>query len=76
MFQVIAVAIGPAVFFYKNMKPYYKYMFPSMAIDPLEREIWRKVCYSNVCFSSFLCIFLSIIISATHRKTRELGESH
>lgn len=42
-FAVIAVAIGPAVYFYKNMKPFFKYTFPSLKIDPLEKEIWRKV---------------------------------
>lgn len=40
---MIAVAIGPAVYFYKNMKPFFKYTFPSLKIDPLEKEIWRKV---------------------------------
>lgn len=40
---VIAVAIGPAVYFYKNVKPYFKYTFPSLPVDPLEKEIWKKV---------------------------------
>lgn len=42
-YAVIAIAIGPAVYFYKNMKPFFKYTFPSLKIDPLEKEIWRKV---------------------------------
>lgn len=40
---VIAVSIGPAVYFYKNVKPYFKYTFPSLPVDPLEKEIWKKV---------------------------------
>lgn len=40
---VIAVAIGPSVFFYKNLKPFFKYSFPSLSINGLEKEIWRKV---------------------------------
>lgn len=43
---VIAVAIGPSVLFYKNMKPYFKFTFPTLRIDPLEKEVWRKV-YSH-----------------------------
>lgn len=39
---VIAVAIGPSILFYRNMKPYYKYTLPSLNIEPLERDIWRK----------------------------------
>lgn len=43
LLKVIAVAIGSAVYFYKNVKPYFKYTFPSSPVDPLEREIWKKV---------------------------------
>lgn len=56
---VIAVSIGPAVYFYKNVKPYFKYTFPSLPVDPLEKEIWKKVVstcnhlYSTSWFRSF-----------------------
>lgn len=40
---VIAVSIGPSVLFYRNMKPYYKYTLASLPIDPIEKEVWRKV---------------------------------
>lgn len=41
--KVIAVAIDSFVYFYKNMKPYFKYTFPSLVVDPLEKEIWKRV---------------------------------
>lgn len=40
---VVAVSVGPSVLFYRNMKPYFRYTLPSLPIDPLEDEIWRKV---------------------------------
>lgn len=58
---VIAVAIGSAVYFYKNLKPFFKYTFPSLTIDPLEKEIWKKVRTENIhsllhCGPSKLCV--------------------
>lgn len=29
--------------FYRNMKPYFKYTVPSLLIEPLEVEIWKKL---------------------------------
>lgn len=52
---VIAVAIGPSVFFYKNLKPFFKYTFPSLSIDALEKEIWRKVRRSSFFFVNQVC---------------------
>lgn len=40
---VIAVTIGPSVYFYKNMKPYFKFNFPSLAINPLEKDVYLRV---------------------------------
>ncbi|CAD7083571.1 unnamed protein product [Hermetia illucens] len=40
---IIAASIGPDVLFYRNMKPYFKYTLPSLPINPLEIDIWRKL---------------------------------
>lgn len=40
---VLAVAVGPSVLFYRNLKPYYKFTVPSVEIEPLEVDIWRKL---------------------------------
>lgn len=42
-FQVIAVSVGPSILFYRNMKPYFKYTVPSLMIEPLEIELWKKL---------------------------------
>lgn len=41
--SVIAVSVGPTILFYRNMKPYFKYTVPSLMIEPLEIEIWKKL---------------------------------
>ncbi|XP_053676967.1 Bardet-Biedl syndrome 1 protein homolog [Anopheles nili] len=40
---IIAVAVESSVLFYRNMKPYYKYTIPSMTIEPLEVDVWKKL---------------------------------
>ncbi|EAA04615.4 AGAP007459-PA [Anopheles gambiae str. PEST] len=40
---IIAVAVESSVLFYRNMKPYYKYTVPSMTIEPLEIDVWKKL---------------------------------
>ncbi|KAL7021319.1 hypothetical protein ACKWTF_011841 [Chironomus riparius] len=40
---IIAVSVGPSILFYRNMKPYFKYTMPSLMIEPLEEEIWKKL---------------------------------
>ncbi len=39
----IAVASGPCVYVYKNLKPYYKFQLPSMQISETEKEVWTHV---------------------------------
>uniref|UniRef100_A0A182QKI4 Uncharacterized protein n=1 Tax=Anopheles farauti TaxID=69004 RepID=A0A182QKI4_9DIPT len=41
--SVIAVAVASSVLFYRNMKPYYKYTIPSMTVEPLEVDVWKKL---------------------------------
>ncbi|XP_058121914.1 Bardet-Biedl syndrome 1 protein homolog [Anopheles ziemanni] len=40
---IIAVAVESSVLFYRNMKPYYKYTIPSMTVEPLEIDVWKKL---------------------------------
>ncbi|CAO1334828.1 unnamed protein product [Diamesa hyperborea] len=40
---IIAVAVGPSILFYRNMKPYYKFTVPSLAVEALEQDIWKKL---------------------------------
>lgn len=40
---MVAVAVGASVLFYRNMKPYYKWVLPSLPIDETEQDIWRTL---------------------------------
>eukprot|EP00276_Gloeochaete_wittrockiana_P008473 CAMPEP_0184664068 /NCGR_PEP_ID=MMETSP0308-20130426/51076_1 /TAXON_ID=38269 /ORGANISM="Gloeochaete witrockiana, Strain SAG 46.84" /LENGTH=592 /DNA_ID=CAMNT_0027107225 /DNA_START=108 /DNA_END=1886 /DNA_ORIENTATION=+ len=36
----VAVAAGPHIFIYRNLRPYYKFTLPSLEIDRQETEVW------------------------------------
>ncbi|XP_078516912.1 BBSome complex member BBS1 isoform X2 [Lissotriton helveticus] len=38
----IAVASGPFVFIYKNLRPYFKFTIPVMDVNPLEQDLWSQ----------------------------------
>ncbi len=38
----VAVAAGPYVFIYRNLRPYYKFTLPPVDIEAVEAEIWAK----------------------------------
>ncbi|XP_059613859.1 Bardet-Biedl syndrome 1 protein [Phlebotomus argentipes] len=40
---IIAVAVGPSVLFYRNMKPYFKYTLPGLEVESVEHDVWRKL---------------------------------
>ena len=38
----IAVASGPHIYVYKNMRPYFKFTLPVLDINPIEEDLWRQ----------------------------------
>ena len=38
----VAVASGPFVFIYRNLRPYYKFTLPSIPVDEEEDALWEK----------------------------------
>lgn len=39
----VAVASGPYIFIYRNLRPYYKFTLPQVDVDPLEQEVWAAL---------------------------------
>ncbi|KAJ9590443.1 hypothetical protein L9F63_016530 [Diploptera punctata] len=39
----VAVASGPNVYVYKNMRPYFKFALPTIEVNPLEHDLWLEV---------------------------------
>ncbi|KAF6023937.1 BBS1 [Bugula neritina] len=38
----IAVASGPHIFVYKNMRPYFKFTLPVLEVNAVEEDLWRQ----------------------------------
>ncbi|KAM6995825.1 BBSome complex member BBS1 [Passerculus sandwichensis] len=38
----VVVAAGPALFVYRNLRPFFKFALPARAPEPLERELWLQ----------------------------------
>ena len=38
----LAVASGSAVFLFKSLRPYYKYVLPPSQIAQVEKDVWNK----------------------------------
>ncbi|CAD7670021.1 unnamed protein product [Nyctereutes procyonoides] len=39
----LALASGPCVYVYKNLKPYFKFTLPQLPPNPLEQDLWNQV---------------------------------
>ncbi|XP_020513189.1 Bardet-Biedl syndrome 1 protein [Labrus bergylta] len=39
----VAVASGPCIYVYKNMRPYFKFTLPGMDVNTLEQDVWQQV---------------------------------
>lgn len=51
-FLAIAVASGPYIYIYKNLRPYFKFTLPPLEIHPVEQDLWdqaRQVCVFSEC---------------------------
>lgn len=38
----LAVASGPCLYVYKNLRPYFKFTLPGLDPNPLEQEVWQQ----------------------------------
>ena len=39
----VAVAAGPFVFIYRNLRPYYKFSLPALVVDDKEADVWTRL---------------------------------
>ncbi|ELT99525.1 hypothetical protein CAPTEDRAFT_108485, partial [Capitella teleta] len=39
----IAVASGPFIYVYKNLRPYFKFTLPTLSVNPVEQDLWDQV---------------------------------
>ena len=38
----LALASGPCVYVYKNLRPYFKFTLPQLPPNPLEQDLWNQ----------------------------------
>lgn len=38
----VAVASGPFIYVYKNLRPYFKFTLPALEVNALEKEVWDQ----------------------------------
>ncbi|XP_036909195.1 Bardet-Biedl syndrome 1 protein isoform X1 [Sturnira hondurensis] len=38
----LALASGPCVYVYKNLRPYFKFTLPHLPLNPLEQDLWNQ----------------------------------
>uniref|UniRef100_A0A4W6G409 BBSome complex member BBS1 n=1 Tax=Lates calcarifer TaxID=8187 RepID=A0A4W6G409_LATCA len=38
----VAVASGPCVYVYKNLRPYFKFTLPGLEVNSLEQDVWQQ----------------------------------
>ncbi|CAL8284178.1 unnamed protein product [Merluccius merluccius] len=38
----VAVASGPFIYVYKNLRPYFKFTLPGLEVNALEQDVWRQ----------------------------------
>ncbi len=65
----IAVASGPFIYVYKNLRPYFKFTLPSLEVNPLEQDVWSQAkevscsssytlyLHSALCIMSYVSLF-------------------
>eukprot|EP00761_Pharyngomonas_kirbyi_P013648 gb/GECH01013677.1/.p1 GENE.gb/GECH01013677.1/~~gb/GECH01013677.1/.p1 ORF type:complete len:624 (+),score=115.66 gb/GECH01013677.1/:1-1872(+) len=45
---IVAVASGPYLFLYKNMRPHYKFTLPPVGVSSRETKVWRKLHHGRI----------------------------
>jgi Bardet-Biedl syndrome 1 protein len=51
----IAIASGPHIFIYRNLRPYYKFTLPPLQIETLENETWNELKVKIITVSKVYC---------------------
>lgn len=64
----IAIASGPSVLIYKNLKPFYKFNVPTLDVDETENEAWSHAEASQI-DSTQLYAVLSKLTEKVSRKS-------
>ena len=51
----VAVASGPFVYVYKNLRPYFKFALPTLEVNEAEANLWAQARNVSVCVCVCVC---------------------
>eukprot|EP00640_Fibrocapsa_japonica_P000784 CAMPEP_0113937780 /NCGR_PEP_ID=MMETSP1339-20121228/4326_1 /TAXON_ID=94617 /ORGANISM="Fibrocapsa japonica" /LENGTH=585 /DNA_ID=CAMNT_0000940679 /DNA_START=147 /DNA_END=1904 /DNA_ORIENTATION=- /assembly_acc=CAM_ASM_000762 len=68
----VAVATGPYVFIYRNLRPYFKFTVPPLDIDPVESGIWNELKNQRVDVPSAVDLLSSARDNGTRLSARSM----
>ena len=77
MIVAIAVASGPYIYVYKNLRPYFKFTLPPLEVDQLEQDLWNQAAnvslrvMNNHYFLKYILAYL--ITTLTHFISGSIG---
>ncbi|VDN02939.1 unnamed protein product [Thelazia callipaeda] len=58
----LAIACGSAILIYKNLKPFYKFIPPSLAVNNDEVEAWRHVEAGHIDTAQFHAVLVKLLL--------------
>jgi len=56
----VAVASGPYIFIYKNLRPYFKFTLPPLDVNPIEADLWNQTKDNKIDINSLREMLLSL----------------
>jgi len=68
----IAVASGPFVFIYRNLKPYFKFTVPPLEIDQMEMDTWNELKGDRVSVQAAVDLLASARDNGTRLSARSM----
>ena len=72
----MAVASGPYIFVYKNLRPYFKFTLPSLLVDAQEELLWDQIREVGLIFrnSGLITDFVKYISSVFTKYFSKCGQ--
>ena len=61
LFTAIAVASGPYIYIYKNLRPYFKFTLPPLPVNSVEEDLWNQVKEVRSCVNDLGPVVQSVV---------------
>ncbi|CAO4363662.1 unnamed protein product [Caenorhabditis nigoni] len=72
----IAVAAGPSVLVYKNLKPFYKFTVATSPINPTEEEAWKAVALGKINHNTLMKVLQKVTEDVAFSKLTPISQTY